>query len=102
GLEALDRVLADHGWRGDQLDAREPSGPRHQAGGGDLDPGPDYAPHELAVGGHHVEVRAGPEVDDDGGSPEAGERGERVHHAVGANLPRVIRRYGDPGLDPRS
>ena len=66
----------------------------------DLEARRDHASQELALVGDDVEVRAGAEVDDDRGTAEAREGGQRVDDPVGADLARVVREDETPVLVP--
>src|SRR5918999_3276842 len=101
-LDRLHRVLPDHRRRSLQLDAGEAGGTLHQRGRRDLQAGGDHPTEELAVFGDDVEVRAGPEVDDDRRTTEARVGRERVDDPVRTDLARIVRQDRDTRLRART
>ena len=89
-LHGDDRVAADRPIRGAQLDPRQLGGPRRERLEAELEPGRDGAADVGAVGGHAVERRRRPEVDDDRRRAVQPRGGQRVDQPVGADVARPV------------
>ena len=99
-LDRLDRRLADHVLRRDQLDAAQRGGALEQRVHRDLDAGEDRAAEVLALRAHRVDGVGGAEVDDDGRPAEEVVRADRVRDAIGADVLRLVVEDRHAGADP--
>jgi hypothetical protein len=102
GLQRRARVLADHRRRRDEVHLEEACRAREERVHRDLHAGSEHAPRVLAGGGDDVEVRRGPEVDDDAGRAVELLGGDGVGDPVRADLARVVVQHRHPGARPRA
>ena len=89
-LHRADRVPPDRPVRRSQLDPGQLRGPRGERLEAELEARRDGAADVRAVGGHAIERRRGPEVDDDRRRAVQPRRGEGVDEAVGTDLARAV------------
>src|SRR5215211_8603400 len=100
GLEGGDRRLSDHGLGLDEVDLGQTGCAREERVHGDFDAGREDTTDVLPLRRDGVEVRRGPEVDDDAGRAVAFSGSYRIGDPVRADLARIVVEDGDPGACP--
>src|SRR5206468_7381670 len=93
---------ADRIGRGRQRKAKESGGAYKERLRRAREPGRECPAEKVALGAHDVEVRRGPEVNDDGRATVPAMRGERIRDPVRPDLRGVVDAQTHPRFDARA